>query len=100
MVKSVYEFGKVRNKIYITNRNFGRHFMKKMEGFGISESVLTSLSRTDTKYVLIITDDCDYLYHLSQYMEGEVYDNTLETGKVDRQMFVSIRNTIELPKSE
>ena len=90
------KFGKIVNNTYITPRRFGVHFLKKLNGFGISEEVLFDLQHHNVKNVIIRTVDCDkidYLFTLDQYLNGQVFDNQTDKG-FDRQKFVNINESL------
>lgn len=81
--------GQITNnkKCYISYRNPKKHFMRKYQGFGISEDILLFLQKEGVKYVIIKTPNKEYLEPLESYINSNLvwYDE----GK-DKQKFVSI----------
>jgi hypothetical protein len=86
------------NKTYTTHRN-PEHFMRKFNGFGISENILNQLVSKDIEEIIIIyhgkIKTYRYTCTTTQFLKStKLFDNK-ENGITDPQRFVSINDMKE-----
>jgi hypothetical protein len=79
--------GHVKNKTYFTDRNPEKHFMRKYQGYGISQEILDKLFKMGVERVIIRAKPNEYVYSLSEFLNSGLCHNFEGT---DFQRFVSI----------
>jgi hypothetical protein len=84
--------GYIEDNCYYTNRDFLKHFFRIFSGYGMSIDVYNQLIENKCLNVKILISLDYYCSDLSQWRKATDWENELNSGKIDNQLIMKIKD--------